>query len=213
MPSFSLHRSRRIEPLPAQCHPGQGWAASFDGSGDDAGETLPAPLLDESVHSGREDLLESALTSASGQLWNESSWQLHRCAQQLLREPAGPHQLEALCSLAGQTVRLLRRVSDQAGMDIGLARRLGSLARQLCFEVVCQLSTVGDLGHRMAMLLAVAQVLDSLGDQQDAQAMREQALVGLRSLCRPRRPRVTQIGAVAAPVAPARSPALVAGAR
>jgi hypothetical protein len=131
----------------------------------------------------------------------------------LLREPCGPQQLEALCSLAGQTVRLLRRVSDQAGMDIGLARRLGSLARQLCFEVVCQLSTVGDLGHRMAMLLAVAQVLDSLGDQQDAQAMREQALVGLRSLCRPRRPRVTQIGAAAAPVAPARSPSLLAGER
>lgn len=173
---------------------------------DDAGETMPAPLGNERrpepvVHDPS-DLLGSALNCAAQEQWDEASWLLHRHAQQLLRAAPEPRRLDDLCDLAGRTVRLLRCILDRVGADVAMARRLVGLTRELCFEVVGGLSGVADLGHRMAMLLAVSHLLDMLGDRQDAQAMRDQAVVGLRSLCQPRRPRATQISAVAAPTAP-----------
>jgi hypothetical protein len=187
MPSTSLYPARRIgRPLPR---------TELARSANDAlsGDTQPAPLQDLPAATGGEGLLDAALGCAEHLRWDESSWHLHRYAQQLLREPAGADQLDDLFHLAGQTVRLRRCMDRAADVDAALARRVGSLARDLCYEVVCLLGNVQDVGHRMATLLAISHLLDTLGDKQDAQAMRDQATLGLRTLCRPRwaRPDVT----------------------
>lgn len=139
-------------------------------------------LADSAARLGRQALLDAALHSARSEMWDESSWHLHRYAQLLLRDPPDSSRLDALCALAGQTVRLRASLCQVPDAEQALARRLAELARDLCFEVVRQLASVSDLAHHMAMLLTVAEVLDSLGDTDDAQAMRQQALHGLRGL-------------------------------
>jgi hypothetical protein len=134
------------------------------------------------VRLGRQVLLDAALFSASNELWDECSWNLHRYAQLLLRDPPDASRLDALCALASQTVQLRSCLRQSADIDQALTRRMAELARDLCFEVVRQLASVADLGHHLSMLLAVAEMLDSLGDSDDAQAMRQQALHGLQGL-------------------------------
>ncbi len=146
------------------------------------GATRGDTLADSAARQGRQALLDAALFSASNALWDESSWHLHRYAQLLLRDPLDANRLEALCVLASQTVRLRQCLCEAADVDQALTRRLAELARDLCFEVVRQLASVADLGHHLSMLLAVAEVLDSLGDSDDAHAMRQQALFGLQGL-------------------------------
>ncbi|MFM2066676.1 MAG: hypothetical protein RLZZ584_1585 [Pseudomonadota bacterium] len=184
MPSTSLYPARQIgrpQPRPELVRP------VGDASDEDlADETLPAPLSDMPTTTGGVGLLDAALGCAEHLQWDESSWHLHRYAQQLLREPAGADHLDDLLHLASQTTRLRRCMDRAANVDVALARRVGGLARDLCYEVVCLLGQVVDVGHRMAMLLSVAHLLDTLGDASDAQAMRDQAILGLRTLCRPR---------------------------
>jgi hypothetical protein len=139
-------------------------------------------LADSAAQMGRQALLDAALFSAGNELWDESSWHLHRYAQLLLRDPPDASRLDALCALASQTVHLRQCLCQVPDAEQALARRLAELARDLCFEVVRQLASVADLGRHMSMLLAVAEVLDNLGDSDDAQAMRQQALHGLQRL-------------------------------
>ncbi|MEY4749523.1 MAG: hypothetical protein RIQ60_1737 [Pseudomonadota bacterium] len=212
VPSFRPAFAHSVDPTGARHARVPGWAASIGAlAHDEDGETLPAPLSNEPrakvIQFDPSDLLGSALTFAAHEQWDEASWLLHRHAQRLLRAYPEPRRLDDLFDLAGRTLRLLRCLLERVGADVALARRLVVLTRELCFEVVGGLSSVTDLGHRMAMLHAVAHLLDTLGDHQDAQAMREQALVGLRSLCQPRRARTTRISAVAAPTAPPIVPA------
>lgn len=171
----SIYPARRIG-LPVQA---AGGARSGTASRGDS-------LSDSAARLGRQALLDAALLSAGNELWDESSWYLHRYAQLLLRDPPDPSRLDALCALASQTVRLRLCLCEAPEVDRALARRLAELARDLCFEVVRQLASVADLGHHLSMLLAVAEVLDSLGDSDDAQAMRQQALHGLQGLARAR---------------------------
>jgi hypothetical protein len=174
-PATSLHSARRIG-LPPQAEGGERGGLAARGE----------RMADSAARQGRQALLDAAMLSAGSALWDESSWHLHRCAQLLLRDPPDARRLDALCALASQTVHLRQCLCQATDVDRALTRRLAELARDLCFEVVRQLASVADLGHHLSMLLAVAEVLDSLGDCDDAQAMRQQALHGLQAPARSR---------------------------
>lgn len=202
MPSTSLYPARRYAPVMRRTGP-----ASSGGPVDVAeGDTLPAPLAatdtvaanTSSISGATYDHIgwqDAAWVCARERRWTEASWYVHHQGALLLRMPGQDCTADMLSDLASQAMRMARLMASDSEQDSAIPRRLAALARDLCCEAASRLSQIEDLGRRMVLLLGIAQVLENLGDRQDAEAMRDQAVVGLRSLCRPRAQRLTRIGA------------------
>lgn len=129
------------------------------------------------------DTLEMAAASASaaracltdGDL-DEAAWHLQRSRRFLHAHRACARSLALQCELAKLGLRLADRLALD---DEHAARRLREETRDDVFELVRRAGHVADRGAVAVSLLEVADVLEALGDDSDAETVRLQALRGL----------------------------------
>lgn len=131
----------------------------------------------------RGDALEMAAASASaaracladGDL-DEALWHVQRGRQFLHTAPPCARVLALHCTLAELSLRLAQRLADG---DEHAARRLCEDTRDAAFEVVRHAPDVPERGAVAVSLLEVADILEALGDDSDAETVRRQVLQGL----------------------------------
>lgn len=118
-------------------------------------------------------LMIAADDCMAGQDADEALWHLQRGLRVLDHAPATPRRLMLRCQLAERLQALAQAGADHG--ERGATRRLCEQARDLGFEIVGGAERLEHLGQRTGLLLRVAELFDALGDQAEAQALRERA--------------------------------------
>lgn len=131
-----------------------------------------ARLLLDGAHAAMAEA-EAEGGSSDGEWLEQAHWRLTRAQRSL--DACGPHadSLTLLC----ERMELQRRLS-QCWAQLGHPGRrhvARELTRDLAFDVARRAERTPDLGLRVVVILRAAEVLDTLGDQSDAHALRVRA--------------------------------------
>ncbi|MFM2059360.1 MAG: hypothetical protein RLY71_3745 [Pseudomonadota bacterium] len=112
-----------------------------------------------------------------GQDADEAHWHLQRALRVLDHAPTTSRRLMLRCQLAERLQTLAQAGADHG--ERGATRRLCEQARDLGFEIVGGAERLEHLGQRAGLLLRVAELFDAMGDQAEAQALRERTFGAL----------------------------------
>lgn len=106
----------------------------------------------------------------------EAEWHLQLTARTLLRLGEGMQRLLLEAEQVAKTIALAEAWSDTTDPDdLAQPRRLRDRARDLCFTMVQSSRRLDSAVQRVACQLRIATLLSRLGDESDAQHLRQQA--------------------------------------
>ncbi len=108
----------------------------------------------------------------------EARWHLQLTARTLVRLPAGMQRLALLAEQVAELIALAQIWVDPE--DPAQQRRLRDQARDLCFTMVQEARRLDSPVQRVACQLRIATLLSRLGDECDAQHLRQQAAAQAR---------------------------------
>lgn len=107
----------------------------------------------------------------------EAHWHLGRARAALAATPPSEQGLVLQCNWVGLAVTLSERWQSRG--ERAAARRLADEARDLCFEVARRSAGIDNVACSVSALLRIAEMLEALGDDADAQRMRMRAFKGV----------------------------------